>query len=34
MPRCLLLVESVHHGNTATVARAIADELGADVAVS
>ena len=33
MPRCLLLVESVHHGNTATVARAIADELGADVAV-
>lgn len=32
MPRCLLLVESVHHGNTATVARAIAEELGADVA--
>lgn len=31
-PRCLLLVESVHHGNTATVAKAMAGVLGADVA--
>lgn len=30
-PRCLLVVESVHHGNTATVARAMAGVLGADV---
>jgi len=31
-PRCLLLVESVHHGNTAKVAEAMAGVLGADVA--
>jgi flavodoxin len=29
---CLLLIESVHHGNTAAVARAIADEIGAEIA--
>lgn len=31
-PRCLLLVESVHHGNTARVAQAMAGVLGAEVA--
>lgn len=31
-PRCLLLVTSVHHGNTATVAEAMAGALGAEVA--
>jgi flavodoxin len=30
--RCLILVKSVHHGNTAQVARELADVLGADVA--
>ncbi|MFM9059193.1 MAG: flavodoxin family protein [Planctomycetaceae bacterium] len=33
-PRCLLVVASVHHGNTARVAAAIADVLGAEVAGS
>ncbi len=32
VPRCLILCASVHHGNTARVARAMADELGAEVA--
>jgi flavodoxin len=31
-PRCLLLVKSVHHGNTAKVAGAMAGVLGADIA--
>lgn len=31
-PRCLLLCKSVHHGNTAKIARAMASELGAEVA--
>lgn len=31
-PRCLLLVKSVHHGNTAKVAEAMAGVLGADIA--
>jgi flavodoxin len=30
-PRCLILVKSVHHGNTAQVAREMAGVLGADV---
>ena len=30
--RCLLLVKSVHHGNTAKVAAAMAGVLGAEVA--
>jgi len=32
MSRCLLLVKSVHHGNTAKVAQAMAGVLGAQVA--
>jgi flavodoxin len=31
--RCLLLIESVHHGNTAKVAHAIAGVLDAEIAV-
>jgi flavodoxin len=31
-PRCLILLESPHHGNTAKVASAMADVLGAEVA--
>lgn len=31
-PRCLLLCQSVHHGNTAKVAQAMAGVLGAEVA--
>ena len=31
-PRCLILCKSVHHGNTARVARALADVLHAEVA--
>jgi len=31
-PRCLLLIKSVHHGNTAKVAEAIAGVLGTEVA--
>ena len=31
-PRCLLLCQSVHHGNTAKVAEAMAGVLGAEVA--
>jgi flavodoxin len=31
-PRCLILLESPHHGNTAKVAKAMAGELGAEVA--
>ncbi len=30
-PRCLILVKSVHHQNTARVAREMAGVLGADV---
>jgi hypothetical protein len=30
---CLLLIESVHHGNTAKVAHAIAGVLDAEIAV-